>query len=155
TTLWLLRRSCEMAQLPDQWFTELHALALSSLPFLDARTAVAFLDAAVPARCLDRASPRLRSWLDLYRAVAGRDALRMGQAAESLLEANEAMDPAMRQYVLAAAMLGGLADRHPEQVIQLWENHRDLADDINALPDLRLILNMALSQQSESAANGR
>jgi hypothetical protein len=155
TSLWVLRSACETADLAAAWSFELHGLALASLPFLDARSASEALAAAAPQRCLDQATADVRPWLDLYRAVAARDATNMAKAGETLLRADGAMDPGRRQYALVAAMLGRLVNDQPAQVVQLWEAERALAEDVNALPDVRLLLSMALDRRAEGARRSR
>jgi len=150
TALWFYRSSCETAELADDWSLELHSLALATLPFLDAGKAAALLDAAVPGKCADLAAADLTPWLDLYRAVAARDAVHIAGAAEALLQSGETMDPARHRYALVAAMLGRLVARQPDQVIRLWEKGKTAADDVDTLPDVRLILTMALSERAES-----
>lgn len=152
TSLWLLRRSCETGGLTIEGLEALHGLALSTLPYLDAPAATALLSEAVPAHCTRGVAER--AWLDLYAAVAARDAPRMWQAAEDLLShEGETIDAARHRYVVAAAMLGRVADDQPEQALRLWERHRrhDAVDD---LPDVRLLLDVAAHGTTVSAAGG-
>jgi hypothetical protein len=104
---------------------------------------------------VDQATADVRPWLDLYRAVAARDATNMAKAGETLLRTDGAMDPGRRQYALVAAMLGRLVNDQPAQVVQLWEAERAVAEDVNSLPDVRLLLSMALDRRAESARSSR
>jgi hypothetical protein len=52
-------------------------------------------------------------------------------------------------------MLGRHVNDQPAQVVQLWEAERALAEDVNALPDVRLLLSMALDRRAEGARRSR
>jgi hypothetical protein len=129
----------------------LHGFALSTLPYLDAPAATALLSAVVPAYCTSGEAEQ-SAWLDLYAAVAARDAPRMWQAAEALLsQEGETIDGARHLYVMAAAMLGRVADDQPEQAVRLWERHRRPGDAVDDLPDVRLLLDVAAHGTTISA----
>ena len=127
-------------------------LPCSTLPYLDAPAATELLARAVPEDCRAETGPA-RAWLDLYAAVAARDATRMWQAAETLLHAGASDEPAKHTYVLVAALLGRLADGQPEQVLRVWEQQRQPAETADDVPDARLLLDAA-AQRIAIAARG-
>jgi hypothetical protein len=146
TTLRLLQTSCDLTRFETNWSSALHGLAIKSLPFLDPEAATGLLDAILPAACLESAPAQLRAWIALYRAVAERNAQHMAHTAEALLAVDAAQDPGRGNYALVAAMLGNLADGHDKRVLELWDQHRSSVGDLDALPEVRLIISIALSR---------
>jgi predicted membrane-bound spermidine synthase len=152
TSLTLLRRSCDMSTFELSWSAGLHDLALTSLAFLDAPAATGMLDSAVPAACTASASPQLLAWLDLYRAVAARDAAGMAGSAERLLESNSVQDASRIYYVMVAAMLGNVLEGRAAHALQLWEKYRGALGNRETAPDLELLINLAASHYVHGAA---
>ncbi len=148
TNLRLLRPACDLTRFETNWSTELHTLALTTLAYLDAASASSLLDAVVPAECSQTAPKRLKTWIDLYRAIAARDGPRMTSAAEALLANNAPEEPAKEYYVVVAAMLGNLLENRNDRAIEIWEKRRATLGDLDAAPDLKLILGLALKRHS-------
>lgn len=148
TLLTVLRQSCA-AGFEATWDEGLHSLARQTLQFLDPQAGAELLAAAVPPECTDSTTPSVRQWLALYGAIAARDALRMVQVGEGILRGpHNSADPARTRYALVAAMLGELSRRRPERVIELWNEHQNLAGNLGTSPDLRLILTLATNARN-------
>ena len=140
-----LRTTCGQGY-EETWADAIHTLAPQTLPYLDPEAGAAFLDAIAPQSCRDRVSPGMRAWLELYSAIAARDARRMADVAEALLDQP---NPKQRAYLaLTAAMLGRLVNREPERVVQLYESHRDIAGEPERSPDIQLMLALATSRHT-------
>jgi hypothetical protein len=151
TTLQLLQESCATGRFQKPWDPTLHVLAVATLPYLDSSAAQQLLDAAVPDACADALSDSARSWLELYRAVAARDAAWMASVAERLLAAGATRDASRRQYLSTAAMLGRLVAGQPKQALEFWEKHRVEDDTAQPPGDMRLLVSMAIGRQQDSA----
>jgi len=70
-------------------------------------------------------SPVERDYVTLFKAIGERDAASMKAAATRLLETERDITPARKRYVLAAALLGNVADGTPEEAARLWSRYRD------------------------------
>ncbi len=66
-------------------------------------------------------SPVERDYVALFKAMGARDAASMKTAAARLLETES--DPPRMRYLLAAALLGNVADGTPEEAARLWARH--------------------------------
>ncbi|HZF31623.1 MAG TPA: spermidine synthase [Gammaproteobacteria bacterium] len=137
-----LAASCEARDSEELRLQTLHAVAVRSLAFLDIRDGAAVLDAALPAACVEHGSERLRTWIDLYRAVANRDA--GGMAARGVRAvADERSDDDRRLYALTAAMLGSLNGGRPDRALALWQARPAALENAHRSPDIELILDLA------------
>jgi len=150
TTLRLLRRTCDAAVADDTWEQPLHVLALSTLPYLNPEAARETLAAAVPSACAASLTESAHGWLDLYAAVAARDAQRIASEAERLLSKGEATDLPRRRYLTAAAMLGHLASGQPKQALDIWNEYRVEEHPEQAPGDTHLLVALALERAQTS-----
>ena len=64
-----------------------------------------------------------RRWVQLFRAVAARDAVRMAALGAELLETQTELGVEAREYLLMAAMAGYVADRNGRAALELWNRH--------------------------------
>ena len=64
-----------------------------------------------------------RNYISLFKAIGERDAGKMADTAKLLLETEQDITPARMQYVLAAGMLGHLAQGDRNQAAGLWSMH--------------------------------
>jgi hypothetical protein len=53
----------------------------------------------------------------------------------------------LKYYALTAAMLGRLTSHEPERVMQLYEQHKDIAGDLHSSAEIRLMLALAKSRR--------
>jgi len=59
-------------------------------------------------------------WLDVYRAVARRDASMMSSAARRALADEAEISTELQSYLVSAAMLGDVAADRPEDALAVW-----------------------------------
>jgi len=113
------RPDCDPVQ-SAAWDQAAFRLATASLAHLPAAEAEAFTAALEGHACLR--APRLRQWLDLYRAVAARDGQAMAAGARAMLEhRHEQLGDERFGYLVAAGMLGALGESRPAAALALWE----------------------------------
>jgi spermidine synthase len=146
-----LSRSCASGETDDIRLGSLHTIAMQSLPFLRPGDAVALVDAALPPQCLEQSSARARTWLELYRAIAARDAERMATAGFAA-SGDETSDANRRQYALGAAMLGALQSAQPNRSISLWEERPAALKDALPSAEIEVVLEIAHRRAQETAA---
>jgi hypothetical protein len=142
TVVQLLRRSCEPLKQEELWLLALNTVAQVTLPFLHSSDATAMLDAALPPECVASASPRLKSWIGLYRAIAARDAAAMVDYGGAALR-QPSLDGSLQIYALRAAMLGALQSHRPDLALDLWRQRPDALQTFSASPDLELVIRLA------------
>jgi hypothetical protein len=97
-----------------------HPLATATLPYLNIDRATALIDYIANPACWSGASQNTRAWLDLYRAVAKRDAGAMATIGSALLRDNTKTTPSMREYVLTATMLGLVESGRSNEAVEAW-----------------------------------
>jgi spermidine synthase len=148
TIVELLRRSCEPLKQEELWLLALNTVAQATLPFLQSSDATAMLDATLPADCVASASSRLKTWMALYRAVAGRDAAAMVDYGVAALR-EPPLDTSLQTYALSAAMLGALASHRPDLALELWRQRPDPLQTVSASPDIELVIRLAETRVAE------
>jgi spermidine synthase len=156
TTLALVlsfRSTCGQTAIEEEALLEaLHILAQKTLPFLDRQAAIALIDALMPAECLAPGFARLGLWVNLYRALAARDACDIAPAAIVAL-ADAASDAHRRRYALAAAMLGHLVCAQPQAALDLWAERPRQLRELGPAPDIDLIVMLAGKRVAEMQAD--
>jgi spermidine synthase len=116
----------------------LFEVAAAMVPFLAADELRPVWDKLRASPCFSRLGEPQRRWVALFAAVSERDAAKMAELAEMLLERNDAADAPRKDYLLAAAVIGRLTLGERDRVSALW---RKFAGDVvstrrNMLPDL-------------------
>jgi spermidine synthase len=88
--------------------------------------------------CFSRLGEPQRRWVALFAAVSERDAAKMAELAEMLLERNDASDAPRKDYLLAAAIIGRLTLGERERASALWRKFAGqvVSQRRNMLPDL-------------------
>jgi len=142
TVVDLLSRSCDAARQEDIWLSGMHTIAQWSLPYLSSADATGLVTTAMPGECLATATPRLRAWVDLYRAVAARDGAGMAAAGTAALE-QPGVDDSRLYYALSAAMLGNLVTHRPDRTLELWRERPEPLQRVAATPDIELVIRVA------------
>jgi spermidine synthase len=148
TVVDLLSGSCDATKHEDSWLSALHTVAEESLPFLRPVDATSLVATVLPANCTASLSPRLKTWTDLYRAVAARNPQGMVDAGEAALQ-DRAVEDGRRYYALGAAMLGHLEMRQPDRTLQLWRERPEPLQLLGATPDIELVLRAAEKQLAD------
>ncbi|HSC16907.1 MAG TPA: hypothetical protein VLI71_17390, partial [Gammaproteobacteria bacterium] len=142
TVVDLLSGSCDATKQEDIWLLGLHTIAEGSLPFLRTADATSLVATVLPAECAPSLSPRLETWMDLYRAVAARDAQGMVDAGEAALREPDVGEDRL-YYSLSAAMLGNLAIGQPDRTLQLWHERPEPLQRRAATPEIQLVIRVA------------
>jgi hypothetical protein len=135
-------RSCDTTLREEAWLSSLHTIAQWSLSFSSASDASATIALAMPQQCAATASPRLRTWVELYQAIAARDAHGMVAAGTAALE-QPGLEEGRLHYALTAAMLGHLAAHRPDKTLELWHGRPAPLGNTTATPDIELVIRVA------------
>lgn len=108
----------EMARLES-----LFDVSVNMIPYLSPSELGQFWKALESAPCASKLTAQERQWITLFKAVGNRDAPRMAMAARSLLETiNPSLVAAVR-YLVAAGMLGSLAEGDRAGSYSLWSKY--------------------------------
>jgi len=98
--------------------------------------------------CPRRFSAQDRNWIALLHAIGRRDGARMAEAAQQLLAAEPDLGATSKRYLVAAGMLGSIAQGRPAEASELWARHQgSLGED----PDLLLRVLVARSERQPQA----
>jgi hypothetical protein len=100
---------------------------------LSAEEAKAVWDRIERSSCGPRTGSSERQWIELMRAVGRRAAADMARLAEILLAKPSDLPAGHRQYLLAAAMAGHLAQGKRAEAVALWTRYpkdADFSEDI-------------------------
>lgn len=130
-----LQKDLEMARLRliecrnpgqyDIWFHSLYNLAQSVNPLLPAKEARAIWERLEKSACIGALNLAQKRWLELFKAVASRDAARMAQMSEMLLTQKSDLPPDHRQYLLAAGLSGYIALGGRAQATAMLARYKD------------------------------
>jgi len=127
---------CVDPQKTDMWVRSATGVARSINSSLPAPDAAAVWASFERRDCIKRLAPEDRMWIELLAAVGAHDAERIGKIAAQLLETGHELTPAIRQYLLTAALTGLLASREYERALQIWNSH---SPDVRVDIDVRLL----------------
>jgi len=120
---------CHDPQRYDIWFHSLYNLAHSVNPLLPAQQARAIWERLEQSPCAGALDASQKRWLELFKAVGGRDAGRMAQMAEMLLTEKSHLPAAHRQYLLSAGLAGYVAQgRRAEAATMLARYGKDFRE---------------------------
>jgi hypothetical protein len=98
--------------------------------------------------CGGRLSPQDRDWLALLQAIGQRNGARMASTARRLLELEPELSTPSKRYLVAAAMLGSIAQKDPAAARELWSRH---APSLERTKDLLLSFLVARSTSGSPA----
>jgi predicted membrane-bound spermidine synthase len=104
----------------DVWLHSAIRVARAVNPYLAADDAGAIWRQIGRTRCFPELQEFQRRWIELFRAVAARDAARMAGHAARLLEATPELGTEAREYLVLAALSGNLAIGEKAAALQLW-----------------------------------
>ncbi|MGI9237798.1 MAG: spermidine synthase, partial [Woeseiaceae bacterium] len=119
--------SCALVENPARWLSMTNDVMSITLPFLDADHGIEIVSAVAPTGCIAQQEVRSTMWLDVYRAVARRDASTMSSSARLVLATETEISPALRKYLLSTAMLGDVASGKPEDALVAWNEYAEEA----------------------------
>ena len=116
---------CRNSELFDVWLEDTHEIATATLAFLNRREALEIISVVAPDECvfagsIDNGELRGR-WLDLYRAVAGRDGQALTLAGSALVASEMNVSPERLTYAINATLLGYVTTREPGGAMALLE----------------------------------
>ncbi|MGH8751749.1 MAG: fused MFS/spermidine synthase [Burkholderiales bacterium] len=114
-----LYSDCQHAKSNDLWLDSLFRVAETTSPYLSARELNSLWSRFNFTNC-QGLTPWQKDWLSLLKAVANRDADAMAGIGENLLRQDVKFHP---DYILAAAMIGNLAQGRFAESRQLWEQY--------------------------------
>ena len=110
------------------WFSSLLQLARTMTPLLPAIDATAMWNRIASPPCQLRLTEGQAAWLEMFRAVARRDAATMASVADKLLDARFNHTNAQSRYLLIAGMTGNLVTGDRGKAVALWNRSPGIAD---------------------------
>ena len=119
---------CRDPERIDLWFHSLLQLARTMTPLLPAVDATAMWNRIASPPCQLRLTESQAAWLELFRAVARRDASTMARLAEILLDARFTHSNAQNRYLIIAGMAGHLVGGDKAKAAAIWNGHPTIAD---------------------------
>ena len=155
----LMRNQMHSCNAPKNWpdfLFVLHDIMGSTLPFLNADKGIALVDSISENSCVRHDPVQTNGWIDLYRAVARRDAQGMSAAANLLLTEEAGTPAVFNEYLVGAAMLGEIAAGDGQTALAVWNRagRESLAGKALAL-HTELILSIALDSEASATPESR
>ena len=145
-------RACVFDSDTELFRLSVHDIMTATLPLLDEAEGLALVDAVASTTCAAQKEKRTQRLLDLYRAVASRDADTMSAMALRVLADDAEIPQPLHGYTVTAGMLGDLAAGRPQDAREIWGRHAEKAFGSRQLPvHVELISNMALDSATPSA----
>ncbi|HUQ73680.1 MAG TPA: hypothetical protein VM183_03065 [Burkholderiales bacterium] len=123
---------CREPREQDVWLHSLLRVAQAVNPYLSRDDVSSLWNRAAGARCFAGLQDFQRRWIELFRAVAARDALRMGAIATELLGTQTDLGNEARDYLLLAAMAGHVGAGRPDAALAVWRAHGERARSLGA-----------------------
>jgi len=121
----------------DIWLHSLYELARNFNPLLSREEARSLWARLEREPCISGVADEERNWMNLMSAVGGRDAPEMARLGEALLARPSSLPAGHRQYLMAAAMAGYLAQGKRTAARALWSGY---PKDVDATQDVGLRL---------------
>jgi hypothetical protein len=141
--------SCHSDEDPQRWRMQVHAIMSLTLPNIDAQRGREFVDYFANVDCAAQKEDLTVRWMDLYRAVADRNAGAMSADARRLLSASEGLAPSLESYLISAAMLGDIAAGNPDDARLTWNRYGHVAFPNGDKPEhVALLSSIALDSQA-------
>ena len=145
--------SCVFEHDPQKFLFSIHDIMSATLAVLDADQGLSLVGAIANSDCILQKDKEMLMWMDLYRAVAQRDAERMSAAAHRMLADEQSTPLKIKDYVLAAAMLGDIVAGRPESAIEAWSSHEETVFADRKLPEyVKLISTIAVDSNVTALA---
>jgi spermidine synthase len=130
---------CRSPREHDVWLHSALRVAAAMNPYLAPDDAAVVWTQIAAGRCFASLQEFQRRWIALFRAVALRDAARMGELGASLLGTQTELRSEAREYLLMAAMAGSIAARKKELALELWSEHAAQLSRVASSPAFRLL----------------
>lgn len=145
--------SCALDGDPGRWLSMTHEIMLVTLPYLDAEQGIEIIDAVAAPGCRVQQEAGSKILLDVYRAVARRDASLMSDAASRLLAGQAEMSQVLRQYLVSAAIVGDVVSNNPEGALVTWDRYKDEAFASGDLPSYMHLITATALRSGASPIN--
>jgi len=104
----------------DVWLHSAIRVARAINPYLASDDAGAVWREIARRKCFSELQEFQRRWIELFRAVAARDAARMAEHAAQLLASTPELGTEAREYLVLAALSGNLAAGNKSAALELW-----------------------------------
>jgi hypothetical protein len=114
---------CHAPRSHDVWLHSALRVAQAVNPYLAPADLEALWGRVAAGRCYRTLLEFQQRWIDLFAAVAARDAARMAELGERLLGAQPELSNEAREYLLMAAMAGHVASGGGPRALELWREH--------------------------------
>jgi len=114
---------CREAREQDVWLHSLLRVAEAVNPYLSWDDLAPLWGRLAGGGCFGTLRPFQREWIALFRAVAARDAPRIGVLATDLLGMQDDLGNEARDYLLLAALAGHIAAGQREAAMAVWQAH--------------------------------
>ena len=98
-------------------------LTVAMTPFLTPSEMNPLWNTLRSGACATLISPQERQWYSLFKSVGNRESARMLDGARTLLDSGGELSPIARKYLLAAGMVGALAQGSKAEANQLWSRY--------------------------------
>ncbi|HZQ71627.1 MAG TPA: hypothetical protein VFB08_01825 [Burkholderiales bacterium] len=122
----------------DVWVRSAVRVASVINPYLAPEHAAPVWSNVLVGRCYRELSPAQRRWIELFRAVALRDAAGMAELAAELLATERELGVEQRAYLMTAGLAGYVASGRKKEARALWRERKGrLAGDASLV--LRLL----------------
>jgi hypothetical protein len=109
---------------PEERIVSLHkTIGIQMIPFLRPHEMDDVWKRLESGACVRSFTPGDRQWITLLKAVGQRDARAMASAADALLERGQDLPEGPMTYLVAAGMLGNLAQGKKEESLRFWQKH--------------------------------
>jgi len=129
---------CRAPREHDFWLKSLLGVARRLNPYLPPDEAALVWASFAATPCYVGLRPFQREWIELFAAVAGRDAAKSAELAEALLASQPGLNRDAREYLVVAGMAGHLGAGRPQRAKALWDRQAQELRDLDR-PLLRLL----------------
>ncbi|MCC6211012.1 MAG: fused MFS/spermidine synthase [Burkholderiales bacterium] len=129
---------CRQPRDQDVWLHSALHLARAVNPYLPPGEAAQVWARFLAAPCYHDLRQFQRRWLELFAAVAERDAPRMAALASEILDGQRDLGREAREYLVIAGMTGSIAAGRPLDAKGLWARQEGEMRNLNA-PLMRLL----------------
>ncbi len=107
----------------DLWLVSFYNVATGALPFLTREETTHFWQGMDLSHCMSTLTPVQKRWLALFHAIGVRDAIGMRRLATALLAEERRIRHQHKEFLLAAGMLGSLAQGDRKHAELLWNTY--------------------------------
>ena len=143
---------CRQPREFDVWLHSAVRVARGMNPYLAADDVAPVWSHVMAGPCYRALQAFQRRWIELFRAVAVRDAELMAQAGSELLASQSNAGSDARGYLLMAAMTGLIRTGNQERAADLWREHGPSLSGAAATPAFRLLRCHAETRGAEACA---